>query len=132
MAHFDVKSLGPLQRQLIEFLWDRGPATVAELHERLGAAGHEVTYTTVLVALQKLEKKGWVQHRARGRAYQYSARVSRKQNRTSSLGELLHKHFAGDARELVSQLLELHPASDEELRELRQLIEQRRRELRHG
>lgn len=129
MSKQRVAGLGPLQSAAMEFLWTNGPATVADIVAHLSKPRRAVTYTTVLVALQKLEKKGWVDHEQRGRAYLYRARVSRDDNRSQSLGDMLQGLFSGDVRGLVSQLLYIHPVTDDELRELRQLIDQRRKEL---
>ena len=53
--HFS--GLGKLQAEVMELVWQRGEATVAELVEEISQR-RRVSYTTVLVAMQKMEKKG--------------------------------------------------------------------------
>ena len=73
--------LGPLQAEVMEMVWDLGEATVSQIHEQI-LRRRKVTYTTALVAMQKLDKKGWLTHRREGRANVYKpARRCVKANR---------------------------------------------------
>jgi predicted transcriptional regulator len=125
-----LHGLGELQAEVMEIVWERGEATVSQVHERIGRK-RRVTYTTVLTAMQKLEKKGWLAHRSEGRAYVYRASRSREDVHAGVLSDLLKQAFAGDPRRMMSHLLEQHPLSDAELADLRKLIDARRREKRH-
>ena len=86
-----------------------------------------VTYTTVLSAVQKLEKKGWLEHRTEGRAYVYRAVKEKEDVGAGKLRELLKTVFSGDPRLLLSSLIDEAKLSDAELTELRQLIDERRK-----
>jgi BlaI family transcriptional regulator, penicillinase repressor len=123
--------LGSLQTEALEVIWELGEATVAQVVEQIGRRRH-VSYTTALVAVQKLEKKGWLTHRSEGRAYVYRPRRSKDAVGKTLLRDLLHGAFQGDPRLLLSSLLDEKSLSDAELRELRTLIEQRRRERGHA
>lgn len=118
--------LGSLQAEVMEIVWQRGEATVAAVVEAISRR-RAVTYTTVLVAMQKLEQKGWLKHRAEGRAYVYSPARSREQASGGVLKDLLQTAFGGDPRLLLSQLLDSKPMSREQLDELRRLIDERRK-----
>ncbi len=126
MTDRDFSGLGKLQAQVMELIWQRGEATVADLVDHISQE-RVVSYTTVLVAMQKLEKKGWLTHRSAGRAYVYRPVRSRQQVRGRLLRDFLHSAFGGDPRLLLASLLEENPISDEELSELRALIDERRR-----
>jgi predicted transcriptional regulator len=130
MALKKLPGLGYLQAQVMEFVWDRGEATVADVVEYLGRR-RAITYTTALVAMQKLEKKGWLTHRAAGRAYVYSPVRSRSKTQVGILREMLDAVFGGDPKLLVSQLLDARPWSSNDLADLKKLIEARRKESRH-
>ncbi|HJS07803.1 MAG TPA: BlaI/MecI/CopY family transcriptional regulator [Pirellulales bacterium] len=123
-----VHGLGELQAEVMEIVWDKGQATVADVVEAISRR-RPVTYTTVLVAMQKLRRKGWLKHKSEGRAYVYSPRRTREQVHGGLLKEFLRSAFGGDARLLLSQLLDAQPMSAPELDELRRLIEQRKKEL---
>lgn len=131
MPRKTLPGLGDLQAKVMEFVWDRGEATVAEVAEHFSRR-RTTTYTTVLVAMQKLEKKGWLTHRAAGRAYVYRPARSREHAQAGVLAEMLDSVFAGDAKLLVSQLLDARPWSPEDLTQMRALIEARRKEKRNA
>ena len=124
--------LGPLEERLLEALWQRSSATVRELLEGEGGC-HDLAYTTVMTTLDRLFKKGVLTREAEGRAFRYTARFTREE---------LHREAAGEA---VRQMLDASPASSlplsylveilterdaQLLDELRQLVENKRRELR--
>ncbi len=122
--------LGSLQSEVMELVWKYGEITVAQLVEAIGKR-RSILYTTVLSAVQKLEKKGWLKHRTEGRAYVYCASREREEVGASTLRELLQTAFSGDPRLLLSCLLEDERLSDTDLKELRKLVEDRRKEDRH-
>ncbi len=124
-----LHGLGSLQSEVMDLVWGQGEATVAQLFETIGAR-RRITYTTILSAVQKLERKGWLKHRTAGRAYVYYAVRDRLQVGGRTLRELLRTAFEGDPRLLLSSLLEDTKLSDSDLKELRKLIEQRRKEIR--
>ena len=123
-----VHGLGELQAEVMELVWDSGEATVTQVVERISQQ-RRVTYTTVLVAMQKLAKKGWLTHRTKGRAYVYRPARSRDHARGSLVREILKSAFEGDPRLLLTSLLDESSLGDDELRELRGMIEKRRKEL---
>jgi predicted transcriptional regulator len=130
MRRKTLHGLGALQAKVMEFVWRRGEATVAEVAEHIGRR-RPVVYTTVLVAMQKLEKKGWLRHRTAGRAYVYRPVRSRANAQAGLVTEMLDSVFDGDPKLLVSHLLDARPWTPAELGQLRTLIEARRKEKRH-
>ena len=125
-----LRGLGELQAEVMEIVWNLGEATVSQVHERI-ALRRKALYTTVLVAMQKLDnKKGWLKHRREGRANVYRPARSREATQGSLLKDVLGQVFEGNPHVLLSSLLEQHPMSDEELADLKKLIDVRRREKR--
>ena len=120
-----LHGLGQLQSEVLEWVWQQGEATVADVVQHLGRR-RPITYTTVLVAMQKLEKKGWLTHRTQGRAYVYQPARSQAKAQAGALREILEAVFGGDPKLLVTQLLDSRPWTADELADLRRLIEQRR------
>lgn len=107
---------------LMDVLWDRGSATVAEVREELE---DQLAYTTVLTVLQTLEEKGHVSHEQEGRAYRYYPEVDREEAGSSAVSYLLRKVFRGSPRMLLSQLVTERDLSEEDLRELRSFLDER-------
>ncbi len=102
-------------------LWERGPSTVAEVREELA---DPLAYNTVLTILRILEKKGYVDHQEEGRAFRYFPLVEREQAGESALGRLMRRFFCGSPDLLLTQLLSARQLSDEEVRRLRDLLEE--------
>jgi BlaI family penicillinase repressor len=120
MSEKPIEELGSLQASVLEALWELQEGSVHEVKSKLGRA--TLAYTTVLTALQKLEKAGWITHRAEGRSYIYSPLKSRPHSVAASAMKLIKSAFGGDPIRLFRQLLEARSYSDAELEELRSLI----------
>jgi BlaI family transcriptional regulator, penicillinase repressor len=106
--------------EVMEVLWEKGSATVAEVREALE---DEMAYTTVLTVLRRLEDKGFVGHDEEGRAHRYRALVERTQARESALERLTKRLFQGSPEVLLTHLVSSRKLSDAELRRLRDLVE---------
>jgi predicted transcriptional regulator len=106
-------------------LWDRGPATVAEVREALADA---LAYTTVLTVLRVLEEKGYVGHEEEGRAHRYHPLVERQAAGKSALRRLTRKLFKGSPEMLLTHLVSDRRLSDAEIRRMRTLLDERLKE----
>lgn len=126
-----LDELGSLQQAVMDVIWSREEATVQEVRDAIGGR-RQPAYTTVLSVLQKLEKSGWVKHRAEGRAYVYSARRSRQQEGSSALWKFVDGVFRGDPALLFEHLIEGDRLDDGDLAELRKMIDARRKERSGG
>src|SRR5262249_10015411 len=131
MARKSIDHLGSLQKAVMETVWELGGATVQQVLERLSRA-KPLAYTTVLSAMQKLEKTGWLKHREEGRTYVYLPMRSREEEGRNSLRKFVERVFGGDALLLFQHLLEDQDLSAEDLAALKKMIDQRRKELQHG
>lgn len=103
-------------------LWEHGPATVAEVRERLA---DPLAYTTVLTVLRTLEEKGHVGHEEERKAYRYYPRVERDAAGESALRRLTRKLFAGSPELLLTRLVSDRGLTREELERMRRLLDER-------
>ncbi len=122
---------GPLQQAVLDAVWRLGEGTVQQVREALGRRP-EPAYTTVLSVMQKLERLGWLTHRAEGRTYVYRATRSRGQAGAGSVRRLVERLFGGDRVLFLQHLLEERELTDKELAELRRLIDRTRKERGRG
>jgi predicted transcriptional regulator len=113
--------LGDLQLAILRVLWERGEATVSEVHEALEPE-RGLAPTTIATMLQKLEKKEVLAHRSEGRRFVYHALVTEDQVTRSMVTDLTAQLFRGDVTALVSHLLSHHDVEAGELARLRRLI----------
>ena len=107
---------------ILRVLWDHGPCTVRQVHEFLNSDPPR-GYTTVLKLMQIMSEKGLVKRDERQRAHVYEACVSADQTQKNLVTHLLDRAFEGSAGKLVMQALSTHPASAEELEEIRRLLD---------
>lgn len=114
-------TLGELQHAIMQVLWARDEATVAEVHEALFDE-RGLAPTTIATMLRKMEDKGVVAHRVEDRHFVYQATVSEDAVRSTMVSELLDRLFEGDPAALVSHLVADHDIDEAEVERLRALL----------
>ncbi|WP_299407671.1 BlaI/MecI/CopY family transcriptional regulator [Acaryochloris sp. IP29b_bin.148] len=73
-------SLGPLEFEILNLIWDLGTATVKQVHEQiLTNPDRELAYTSVTTVLNRLTKKGWLACDKQNRSFVWRPLVSREQ-----------------------------------------------------
>ncbi len=113
------------EMDIMNVLWRLGSGTVSEVQAELH---DELAYTTVLTILRTLEKKGHVGHEAEGRAHRFLPLVERQEAQESAIRRMVRKLFAGSPELLMAQLLAERGLSEDQLRRLRDLVEERLKE----
>ncbi|HEY1807768.1 MAG TPA: BlaI/MecI/CopY family transcriptional regulator [Acidobacteriaceae bacterium] len=112
--------------ELLAILWEKGPATVRDLHEEIHSR-RDIGYTSVLKLLQIMTEKGLVDREEAGKAHIYRAAASQKETQNQLLRAMSERLFSGSAAQLALHALAMEPVSDQELEELRHLIEKKRK-----
>ena len=69
-----------------------------------------------------------LEHRSEGKSYVYTPAVSREQAGAGSVRGFLSRVFEGDAVAMFQHLIRESDLSDNELRELRRMIDEKRKE----
>ena len=113
--------------KLMNVLWDKGAATVADVMEGLKSRP-PLAYSTVITTLRILETKGYLSHKKSGRAFTYQPLIGRTEARQSAITHLLQRLFEGSPELLVSSLFEDRKISAVEMKRLRKLIEEAKEE----
>jgi len=122
-----IDDLGQLQRAAMEAVWDLGEANVHQVREKL-TREKKLAYTTILTALQKLEKAGWLRHRRDGKSHVYIPTRSREEAGAKSVSKFLDRMFDGNAMVMFQHLIGDDRLSDTELGKLRRMIDEKRKE----
>jgi len=104
-------------------LWAHGPCTVRAVQDHLDR-DEPIGYTTVLKLLQIMLEKGLVTRDESQRAHIYAAAVSEPSTQQRLVDDLLERAFGGSARRLVMQALDSDRVSDDELDDIRALLDQ--------
>ncbi len=107
--------------EILSVLWEKKTATVREVYEVISKR-KPTAYTTVLKMLQIMTEKNLVVRDESDKAHIYKAKYPQEQTQKNLVSDLIEKAFRGSALKLVQHILETKPASEEELREIRKLI----------
>jgi BlaI family penicillinase repressor len=107
------------EHRIMEVIWARGSATVAEVVEALKGKD---AYTTILTLIGILKAKGYLTRRKEGRAYVFTPAVDRDTVARKAAHQLLTKFFAGSPSELVLSFLRDEELTPEELNQIKEKI----------
>jgi BlaI family penicillinase repressor len=123
MAPQPKPPVSPAEREVLRVLWDHGPATVRQMQERLEGTGPDWQRSTVITLLQRLEKKEYVASDRSRHAFVFRAVVSRDELLHQRMVELADELCDGQPAPLLLAFAERQTFTPDELRELRQLID---------
>jgi BlaI family transcriptional regulator, penicillinase repressor len=124
MARPPVAALTAVQFEIMQVVWNApGGATVAEIWEAV-SRGREVTRTTVLNLVARLDDRGWLKRRKTQGIYRYFSTVDRETASSNAAEKFVDDFFGGSATELVMSLLGTKRITKAQLEELRKLVEQ--------
>ncbi len=108
--------------EVLSILWRRGPSTLREIHDTIQDK-RKTALTTTLKTLQIMTEKGLVLRDTEPRPSRYTAAQEEAQTQGGLIRDLMHRAFAGSARNLMIRAVEEGVLSDEELREIRRAID---------
>jgi len=115
------------ERQIMDVIYARGRATVAEV---LAGLADPPSYSTVRTLLRLLEEKGQLRHEEAGPRYVYVPTVPREKARRSAMRNLIQTFFGGSTEDAMAALLDLHDTRRRplELDRIKSLIDKAHRE----
>ena len=98
----EKETLTKLELQIMQVIWKRGTSNVNAVQAGLE---QPLAYTTVQTMLNILHRKGKLKRRLRGRAYEYSAKVTEAKALHHAVRDLVDRMFGGSSEELVMSLI---------------------------
>jgi predicted transcriptional regulator len=120
-------TLGPLQQEVLDFVWQHPGCSVREIVEALNAQGRDYAYTTIQTVCDALHRKQLVARQRTGAAYLYTASATRAGLFTARLRELLGR-LGGEPQPVASSLVDaLEAEAPEQLAALIAELKQRGR-----
>ena len=109
--------------EILQSLWERGRASVRDIHEDIQRY-RDVGYTTTLKQVQRMQEAGLVRRvSGKGRAHQYRASASAGRIRNALVDRLVSTAFAGSTNALVLHALGRQAPSQDEISEIRVLLD---------
>lgn len=122
-------SLGPLETEILNIVWQLGSATVKDVHERILAdPDRELAYTSVTTVLRRLTQKGWLTCDRTERTFNWRPLVSCQEARALEAYEQLQRFLAVGNPDIVLAFADsLDQASLDQLEAIAQRIQAARR-----
>src|SRR5688500_2678730 len=117
------KNMKPTESELeiLQVLWDRGVASVRDVHEEL-LKTKEAGYTTTLKLMQIMHEKGLVKRDDSMRTHVYQSAVNKERTQKHLLSKMIDSLFGGSSTTLVIQALGENKVSPEELDKIQALL----------
>jgi len=114
-------TIGEQELDLLRYIADCGGATVGEAAAAYGE-GRGLARSTVLTMMERLRKKSYLNRRLAGGVYRYTARASSDELTQGAIRRFVERNLGGSVAPFVAYLTESAALSDEELKELQDLV----------
>ena len=121
MARKRSQTLTEAELRLMDVLWQKGRATVAEVTSALPPP--PIAYNSVLTTMRILEQKGYVRHEEEGRAFVYSPLIAKEEASSSAVRQVVEKFFDASPGALALKLVENKELDRDEIARLKALID---------
>src|SRR5262245_51171509 len=113
--------LTPLEKDVMQAVWDEGGSAVEGVHE-IVSRRHKLKETSVRTILRRLEQKGYLRHETEGRAYVYRAAEPASSLAARAVRQIIDTFCRGSIEELVSGMVEAKVLSNAELDSLQEFV----------
>jgi len=123
MAKRQVPKPTDSELEILQILWQNGASTVKTVNEKLNEK-KETGYTTTLKMLQIMYEKNLVERNETDRSHVYKAAIDQNEIQKVLLDKLLETAFSGSAANLVMQALGNSQPSADELKKIKELLNQ--------
>lgn len=110
-----------LEMQILSVLWERGPSPAREVLANM-PDGKKRAYTSVLSAMQVMERKGMLSHTTEGNTHIFATTKKKQQVVQPMMRTIIERIFAGNSAAAVQYLIEEGDVGEAELAEIRKLI----------
>jgi predicted transcriptional regulator len=113
-------SLGPLETEILQIIWELSSATVKDIHDRiLSDPDRELAYASVTTVLNRLAQKGWLTCDKQDRSFIWHPTISASEARSIQAYEQLNRFLAVGNPDIVAAFADdLDRASIEQLEEI--------------
>jgi BlaI family penicillinase repressor len=108
------------ETEVLRLVWQTREATVQQVYEAL-PAHRKVTYVTVATLLRRLEEKGYLRHRLRGKAFVYAPAAKKEDVIRRTISDLVERLFGGNPVPLMQHLAQHSGITDEDIERLKEL-----------
>ncbi len=114
-----------LELQILKVLWYHAPQPVSQVREALAGQDRKLAHTSVITTLNTMVRKDYLKRVKDGKTWLFSPRVAEADISRRMLADVVDRVFDGSAKSVLLSLFDDHDLDADELRELRQLINQK-------
>ena len=107
--------------EILTVLWDKGKATVKDVHQEI-IKTKDSGYTTTLKLMQIMFEKALVNRDSSRKVHIYEAAVSKEKTQENIVNRMIKNVFSGNPTNLVLQALDCNKTTDEELTQIEEFI----------
>lgn len=115
--------LSKSEEQLMQILWSQKKAYMKDLI--MAYPEPQPATTTVATLLKRMQEKGFVDYKQDGRSREYFPLVKKKDYFSKQVNGMIQNFFNNSASQFASFFTEETGLSQEELKDLRQIIDER-------
>ena len=124
MVKKKLRAMSPAETEILRLVWQLYEATVQQICDLLPRK-RKIVYKTVQTLLSRLENKGYLKHKPRGKAYVFLPAVKREDVIKRTVLDFMDRLFGGDPRPLMQFLAEDGKIDAEDIKRLKKLIEKK-------
>lgn len=118
-----MEKLTNKEEEIMQALWKLEKAFAKEVQ---AALDHTLHYNTVSTIIRNLEEKGYIDHKSFGKTHQYFPIITKEEYRSRFINKALTSYFNNSYKNVVSFFAKEEKISAEELREILEIIEQKK------
>ena len=117
-------NIGEAELEIMKVLWKAGePVNTQYINEAVEEKGWK--RTTISTFLTRLVDKGAISYEKRGKLYYYTPLISQKDYRKSQTKNFIMSVYNGSVKDLAVSLFENEALSDDDIKELRPIFDDR-------
>jgi predicted transcriptional regulator len=125
MKKTELPKLTPPEFEIMDAVWRAGELTATGILNTVNASkSKKLKRTTIQVQVSRLEEKGWLTHREDGNRFLFHPTVPREEASAAIAMDVRERVFGGSCVELVKSLFANSNISPEEIKKLREFIDQ--------
>jgi predicted transcriptional regulator len=117
------QKVGRAELEILHYIHDHHPVTVRDVADHF-ATTHGHVRTTILNVMERLRKKGFLTRRKADGVFHYEPRVGKADLLQSLVRDFVEKTLGGSLSPFVAYLSRDAKLSDQELQELKKLVEE--------
>ncbi len=116
-----LQTLTKAEEEVMHIIWQLDRCLVKDIIEKLGDP--DMPHSTISSVVRILEKKGFVDHKAYGKTYEYFPVIAKDEYAQHGVQSLMEKYFGGSPRKLVSFLVQSEDINLKELNDLMKTLD---------